>query len=135
MKNNISQVSIKTVRFTILLFLFLLGGTINLSAQTVYITKTGAKYHKSNCRHLSKSKISISLEDAKGKYYTACKVCKPSTTVTNKAASTNTSVTQKSTYSTSSKKAIATRCTATTKAGTRCKRKTKNSSGKCWQHE
>lgn len=43
---------------------------------TVYVTKTGAKYHLGSCRYLSKSKIPISLETAKKKY-TACKVCKP----------------------------------------------------------
>ena len=45
--------------------------------KTVYITKTGAKYHNEGCRYLSESKISISLEDAKKKGYTPCGVCKP----------------------------------------------------------
>ncbi|MGB4588050.1 MAG: ComEC/Rec2 family competence protein [Clostridiaceae bacterium] len=44
---------------------------------TVYITKTGAKYHMDGCRYLSESKISISLDDAKKKGYTPCGVCKP----------------------------------------------------------
>lgn len=43
---------------------------------TVYITETGKKYHTGGCRYLSKSKIAISLEDAK-KNYTPCSVCKP----------------------------------------------------------
>ncbi len=43
---------------------------------TVYITKTGSKYHRSGCRYLSKSKIAISLEDAKASY-DPCSVCKP----------------------------------------------------------
>lgn len=43
---------------------------------TVYITDTGSKYHKSGCRYLRKSKIAISLTDAK-KSYDACSVCKP----------------------------------------------------------
>lgn len=43
---------------------------------TVYITNTGSKYHKSGCRYLRKSKIAISLTDAK-KSYDACSVCKP----------------------------------------------------------
>lgn len=49
----------------------------NKKSVTVYITKTGEKYHRSNCRYLKKSKISISLSDAKKNGYTACKVCKP----------------------------------------------------------
>ena len=43
---------------------------------TVYITKTGKKYHKAGCRYLSKSKIASALVDAKARY-TACKVCLP----------------------------------------------------------
>lgn len=42
----------------------------------VYVTRTGAKYHRSGCRYLSKSKIPISLEDAKRRY-SPCSVCNP----------------------------------------------------------
>jgi hypothetical protein len=45
--------------------------------QTVYITKTGKKYHRTNCRYLSRSKIPTSLKDAKANGYTACSVCNP----------------------------------------------------------
>lgn len=45
-------------------------------AVTVYITKTGAKYHRDGCRYLSKSKIPISLSDAKSGYG-PCSVCNP----------------------------------------------------------
>jgi hypothetical protein len=45
--------------------------------QTVYITRTGKKYHRENCRYLSQSKFSMSLKDAKAKGYTACSVCRP----------------------------------------------------------
>lgn len=44
---------------------------------TVYITKTGSKYHKSSCSYLKKSKISISLKSAKSQGYTACSRCNP----------------------------------------------------------
>jgi len=44
---------------------------------TVYITKSGSKYHRASCRYLSKSKIPISLKDAKERGYSPCKVCKP----------------------------------------------------------
>ena len=44
---------------------------------TVYITNTGSKYHVSGCRYLSKSKIAISLSNAKAKGYTPCSVCNP----------------------------------------------------------
>ena len=42
----------------------------------VYITKTGTKYHRANCSSLRKSKISISLKEAKERYE-PCKICKP----------------------------------------------------------
>ncbi len=44
---------------------------------TVYVTKTGEKYHRSNCKSLAKSKIKINLSDAKKKGYNPCKICKP----------------------------------------------------------
>lgn len=43
----------------------------------VYITKTGEKYHKGNCRYLSMSKIEITLENAVKQGYEPCSVCKP----------------------------------------------------------
>jgi len=46
------------------------------STEAVYVTRTGEKYHRGSCRHLSRSKIPISLTDAK-RSYGACKVCRP----------------------------------------------------------
>ena len=46
-----------------------------VQSETVYITQTGKKYHRAGCRHLQKSQIPISLDDAKAKGYTACKSC------------------------------------------------------------
>lgn len=43
---------------------------------TVYVTRTGAKYHRAGCRYLSKSCIPISLKDAKQRY-SPCSVCNP----------------------------------------------------------
>ena len=59
---------------TILIALFVVA---DLSAQTVYITKSGTKYHTSECSYLKSSRIPISLEDAKSRGYGACSVCKP----------------------------------------------------------
>lgn len=44
---------------------------------TVYVTKTGSKYHRAGCRYLRQSQIAISLSDAKAESYTACSVCNP----------------------------------------------------------
>jgi len=58
------------------------GGNSNLSADknksyTVYITKTGGKYHSGGCRYLRKSKISISKDSAVAQGYSPCDVCNP----------------------------------------------------------
>ncbi len=54
--------------------------TANTDAETiVYITKSGSKYHVDGCRHLSKSKIPISLKEAKAQGYEPCSVCNPPT--------------------------------------------------------
>lgn len=47
------------------------------TSKTVYITNTGSKYHKSNCRTLKYSKIKTTLKEAEADGYTACKICKP----------------------------------------------------------
>lgn len=43
---------------------------------TVYVTRTGEKYHRNGCRYLRRSKIAISLENAKFAY-SPCSVCNP----------------------------------------------------------
>jgi len=43
---------------------------------TVYITRTGTKYHRPGCRYLRKSKIPIPLKEAK-QHYSPCSVCNP----------------------------------------------------------
>ena len=44
---------------------------------TVYRTRTGQRYHKGNCRHLSQSKIETTLSAAKSQGLTACGTCRP----------------------------------------------------------
>jgi hypothetical protein len=43
---------------------------------TVYITKTGEKYHRDGCRFLSRSRIPMPLKEAV-KRFEPCKVCRP----------------------------------------------------------
>jgi hypothetical protein len=45
--------------------------------QTVYVTKTGKKYHRDGCRYLRSSRIPVVLKDAKANGYTPCSVCRP----------------------------------------------------------
>lgn len=119
----------------ILLYLFLWGCSVsNTEAQTVYTTKTGSKYHREDCRYLSHSKYPVALDKAQSRGYEACKVCKPPTTVTDK----NPVIDKTKTVDPPKpeRTAVASQCTATAKStGNRCKRMTKNASGRCWQHE
>ncbi|MBV7268026.1 hypothetical protein [Winogradskyella luteola] len=122
----------KSLKIVVLYIIFSLGYCI--SAQTVYTTKTGEKYHKSNCHYLKYSKKEIKLDKAKALGFSACKVCKPTESNTKKK-SNNTSLTSKKESKTAtSKKVVASQCTGKTKAGKQCKRKTKNASGRCYQH-
>ncbi len=45
------------------------------SESTVYVTKTGTKYHRNGCSSLSKSKIAMTLSDAVAKGYTPSHIC------------------------------------------------------------
>lgn len=60
-----------------------LGSAIGLASpqttddQTVYVTRTGKKYHVAGCRYLSRSQFSMKLNDAANAGYTPCSVCKP----------------------------------------------------------
>ena len=108
-------------RLAVIVLFFL---SLNVVAQTstlnkvVYTTETGSKYHLGTCRYLSKSKFQTTQSKAFASGYTACKVCKPGGTSSNS----------------SSKSFSDGRCTATTKAGTRCKRSAAVGSSTCWQH-
>lgn len=64
----------KTIFISFFVFLF----SALLLAQTVYITKTGKKYHTETCSYLRKSSIPISLKDAVDRGYTPCSRCNPS---------------------------------------------------------
>ena len=54
--------------------------TVQTQVQTkeqvkVYVTKTGKKFHKANCKSLLKSKTEIELKKAMLTYYEPCKNC------------------------------------------------------------
>ena len=42
---------------------------------TVYITRTGARYHKAGCRYLRYSQFAVTRSEALSRGYTPCKVC------------------------------------------------------------
>lgn len=45
--------------------------------KTVYITNSGNKYHRAECKYLSKSEIPIKKSEAINEGYTPCSVCNP----------------------------------------------------------
>lgn len=53
------------------------SGTTDNQSVTVYITNTGEKYHTDGCQYLRKSKIEITLKDAKSQGYSPCSKCHP----------------------------------------------------------
>ena len=95
-------------------------------AQTVYVTRTGKKYHADGCRYLSQSKIKTTLSDAQDDGYAACSVCKPSSALSSQMDTVRSQPVHRV--------AASTQCTGTTKAGNRCKRMTTSASGRCYQH-
>lgn len=108
------------IRFLLLLFL-----SVNLSAQTVYKTPTGQKYHLSGCRMVKNVSSALSIEKAGQIGLSPCKICKPPFTQVlgfvskaNKTPGTNSE----------------NRCLAITKAGSRCKRNTRIGNDFCFQH-
>ena len=52
------------------------GGASADTESTVYITRTGKKYHRGSCSYLRYSKIPLSLVEAK-RGYSPCSVCDP----------------------------------------------------------
>ena len=53
------------------------GAPAEETAAEVYITVSGKKYHRGSCAFLKKSKIGVTLQDAKSRGYTPCSKCKP----------------------------------------------------------
>lgn len=118
---------------------------IATQAQTVYITRTGAKYHRGDCRYLHSSKIKTTLADAKLSY-TACSVCRPPTEVdgddeeeievVEAGSSQGSSQEAKPVRSKPAPTVVSTarQCSGYTKAGARCKRMTTSANGRCYQH-
>lgn len=47
------------------------------SQGTVYVTKSGTKYHREGCSYLSGGRTALGLADAKAQGYSPCSRCKP----------------------------------------------------------
>jgi methylphosphotriester-DNA--protein-cysteine methyltransferase len=71
----------KKNRLGLIIAVFLIAGAVYAASQntTVYITRTGEKYHTERCASVRNSKIAVSLGEAVSKGYEPCKRCKPPT--------------------------------------------------------
>ena len=99
-------------------------------AQTVYITKTGNKYHRGHCGYLKYSKFPITLKEAHTREYDPCKICRPDLEERSDDESPETYVI------TPEKSDVDVRCGVIAKTTARqCKRITNNANGRCWQHQ
>jgi methylphosphotriester-DNA--protein-cysteine methyltransferase len=70
----------KKSRMGLIIAVFILiAGAVYAASQntTVYITRTGEKYHTERCASVKNSKIAVSLGEAVSKGYGPCKRCKP----------------------------------------------------------
>jgi hypothetical protein len=107
---------------------------------TVYVTKSGGKYHREGCSYLRKSASPLPLSQASGRY-SPCSRCNPpikksepsddQTARSDSGSSSGSSA--RSDDGGSRQSASDGQCTATTKKGSRCKRSAR-SGGRCWQH-
>lgn len=61
----------------LLLLLIVQLAVAQTSDPTVYVTRTGTKYHNHGCRFLAKSSSAILLSEAVDAGYTPCSVCRP----------------------------------------------------------
>jgi len=98
---------------------------------TVYVTKTGKKYHLAGCRYLSKSTIPMKLKDAATRY-SPCSVCNPPILEGDNPAKASVMTPQP--IEKKQKSGSSGQCQAITKKGTRCKRNAMPGSNYCWQH-
>ena len=88
------------------------AATLGASAQTVYASEKGEKYHTADC-NLSGDANDMTLAAAKKAGKKACAVCKPESHFKDKTV----------------------RSTGKTVGGTRCKRMTSSKAGRCYQHK
>jgi len=112
----------------------LLMTTQSASTQVVYVTTSGTKYHSSSCSSLRKSKSEINLVDAINSGYSPCKMCSPPTLNNTESSIQSAPEATKASPLIQQQSSGDGQCQATTKKGTRCKRKAKAGSNYCWQH-
>jgi hypothetical protein len=116
----------------VLLVAFAVTAFAQSASTTVYVTRTGAKYHTASCRYLSRSQIPTALGEA-SKRFGPCSVCRPPILAATAAPAVPASGSRRA--APPSTAAVSGQCQATTKKGAQCSRRAKAGSQYCWQHE
>ncbi|WP_409149725.1 DUF5763 domain-containing protein [Sphingobacterium sp. BS-2] len=115
--------------------LFVLS-TFCLSAQTVYKTPSGSKYHTATCRYVKNVSNALSIADAQKMGLSACSQCNPGQTkargFVGQTTQSGLGIKPGEAQGAVSRSV---QCKGTTKKGTRCKHMTRNANGYCHQHE
>lgn len=125
-RNHILKGRLLIGLFILIVNLFL----VKTYAQTVYVTKTGKKYHAEGCQYLSKSSYSMTLSDALSTGYLPCNRCGGGSTIIPKSKNHS----RKKARPTQNSQSNTPQCQGITKKGSQCSRKAKVGSSFCWQH-
>ncbi|WP_312697498.1 DUF5763 domain-containing protein [Sphingobacterium mizutaii] len=114
--------------------LFVLS-TFCLSAQTVYKTPSGTRYHTATCHHVKNVSKGLSISEAKKMGLSACTQCKPDQSTQRGFVSPSNKGLGIKPGEAQGAVPRSVQCKGTTKKGTRCKHMTRNVNGYCYQHE
>jgi len=110
----------------LLLLLIFSGISIKtISAQSVYKTPSGTKYHLSTCRMVENVSEKITIQEAIKLDLSPCKICKPPVIET----------TQLTPEKTPQGKKESVQCKGYTNENARCKHMTRIGNGYCYQHQ
>jgi micrococcal nuclease len=100
--------------------------------QTVYVTRTGTKYHRAGCRSLARSQIPVALKNVGS--HGACSICRPQVLSGPEAKTPAVVRASPRSEPRTTQPASSGQCQATTKKGAQCSRRAQAGSSYCWQH-
>ena len=133
------------ILFKLLIMSVFLTSAINVSAQTVFKSKSESKYHLLTCKYLDPSHDSLDMTFALKKGLGACSVCKPNAKGTSSSGSMgmdapNSMSSPKSMDKSGMKKEgnssanLSEQCAVIEKDGKRCIGQVEPGSIYCWEH-
>jgi hypothetical protein len=123
-KDMITNLKVLKAKCVLMVFTFCVIALF-CTAQVVYVTPSGSKYHRGNCRMVENVARELTLQAAIAQGYLSCRVCKAPLLESQGYSAPNR---PRGTSSTR-------QCKASTARGTRCKHKTSIANGFCYQHD